>query len=330
MKEKIWRITTTKDTMLHILNSIFDQEVKQSTTKENMLKLLPELYKGENLKELIKVISYEAYQGLEKTLKYVEDGLSVEEAVKKSGYIGNDLEEAMIIILRMSGIECEHALTVNPKQLAPMFSNENKKLAQKYDKIEKLIKGLMYSYGVIEIATLRKMICKYMSEIMPEEEIYKFIFKRLDLNLLIDYHYIHWDNTGEEECYISYLDQEKVDIAGIAAEQKGRGLIYKKLKENQVLERDLCYWDDVTEEFYKYLKNKNKSIDKKEFAIYAKVNEIGIDVVDPIMNMVDLSSKNEVYEFKEQFLKWFKNSPQYGLGGYTPNEMLKLEGETWE
>lgn len=330
MKEKIWKITTTKETMLHILNSILNQEVKQSTTKENMLKLLPELYKGENLKELIKVISYEAYQGLEKILKYVEDGLSVEEAVKKSGYIGNHLEEAMIVILRMSGIEEDYSLSVNPKQLAPMFSDENKRLAQKYDKIEKLVKGLIYSYGVIEIATLRKMICKYMNEIMPEEEIYKFIFKRLDLNLLLDYHNIHWENTGEEECYISYLNPEEIDVAGIAAEQKGRGLQYKKLKENEVLQRTLCHWDGITEEFYKYIKSKNEQLEKEDFKVFVKINELGIDVVDDLMSRVNFNSRIEAEEFKDKFLKWYKNSPQYALGGYTPNEMLKIEAEEWD
>lgn len=326
MEQKRWRITTSKDTMLHIFNNIFKQDVKESMTKENMLKLIPDLYKGENLVELIKIISYEAYQGLEKILKYIDDGMKVKEAIKKVGYIGDNLEEVMIVIVRMSGLDTEYSLTVNDvKDLAPMFSNENKKLAKRYDKIEKLITGLIYSYGAVEIETLRKMICKYMNEIIPEDEIYGFIFKRLDLNMLVDYHYIHWENNGQDECYISYIDDEDIDVSQIAAEQKGRGLKYKFIKESEVLTRGEFFWNEKTQEFYEYLKTRNDRLTERHFKLLTKKSELGEDILEDLLMISAIFSEDEANEFMGKFMEWYNNSPQYMLGGYTPNEMMRME-----
>lgn len=325
MGEKRWKITTTKDTMLHMLNNIFKQDIKESMTKDNMLKLLPDLYKGENLVELIKIISYEAYQSLEKILKYVEDGMTLEEAIRKVDYWGDDLEEAMIIILRTSGMEREWLLTVETKELMPMFSEKNKILAKKYDKIEKLVTGLIYSYGVIESEAFRRMICKYMNEIMPEDEIASFIFKRLNLNLLIDYHYIHWENNGQDECYLSYIREEDIDVSQIAAEQKGRGLKYKSLKENEVLSRTEYFCNGNTEKFFEYLKCRNDRLKKEHFELFVKLNELGEDVLQQLMMVASVFNEQDADEFMFKFLEWYNNFPQYVLGGYTPNEMMRME-----
>lgn len=325
MENKRWKITTTKDTMLHIFNNVFKQDVKENMTKENMIKLIPDLYKGENLIEVIKMISYEAYEALEKILKYVEGGLELEEAIKKSKYIGNNLEEVMIIVMRISGRDAKYSLNVDPNELAPMFSKENKRLAKKYDKIEKIVTGLIYSYGIIEIETLRKMVCKCLKEIIPEDDIYGFIFKRLDLNLLIDYHYIHWENNGQDECYVSYIRDEEIDVSKIAAEQKGRGLNYKTLKEDEILARTEDFWNDNTEKFYEYLKSRNGKLEKDHFKLFVKLNEYGENVLEELMMIAFIYNEKDVNEFMFHFMEWYNNAPQYMLCGYSPNEMLDVE-----
>ena len=44
MGEYIGRINVSKDTMLFIVNTVFEKGIKESTTKENILKMIPEIY----------------------------------------------------------------------------------------------------------------------------------------------------------------------------------------------------------------------------------------------------------------------------------------------
>ena len=44
MGEYIGRINVSKDTMLFIVNTVFKKGIKESTTKENILKMMPEIY----------------------------------------------------------------------------------------------------------------------------------------------------------------------------------------------------------------------------------------------------------------------------------------------
>ena len=44
MEEYKGRINVSKDTMLFVTNYVLENEIKESTTKENILKLMPEIY----------------------------------------------------------------------------------------------------------------------------------------------------------------------------------------------------------------------------------------------------------------------------------------------
>ena len=46
MGEYNGKINVPKDTMLFVVNDVFEQDVKESTTKENILKMMPEIYKN--------------------------------------------------------------------------------------------------------------------------------------------------------------------------------------------------------------------------------------------------------------------------------------------
>ena len=46
MGEYNGRINVSKDTMLFVTNSIFNQDIKESTSKEKILKIMPEIYEN--------------------------------------------------------------------------------------------------------------------------------------------------------------------------------------------------------------------------------------------------------------------------------------------
>ena len=99
MKEYIGKINISKDTMLFVLNDIFEQGISQNTTKENILKMIPEIYSEENLPDLIKMLPYDSYLTLEKLFKYLKRSNDINKFTRQVDYKGiHYLEEAMIIM----------------------------------------------------------------------------------------------------------------------------------------------------------------------------------------------------------------------------------------
>ena len=72
MGEYIGRINVSKDTMLFIVNTVFKKGIKESTTKENILKMMPEIYEKADSIELIKLLPYKTYMTLEDLIEYIK------------------------------------------------------------------------------------------------------------------------------------------------------------------------------------------------------------------------------------------------------------------
>lgn len=325
MEEYTGRINVPKDTMLHVVNGIFNKNIKESTSKENILKLIPEIYTEENFEEIIKMIPYESYVTLEKLLEFVKDNDDINEFVKQIKHAGiYYLQEAMIIALRAKYSKYDYSL--NPgviENLKPLFNEQNRNLAEKYGKMEKLTKGLLYTYGVVELEFLRTTICKFMKEIITEDELNDFYFKRLNLNRFVNYSDIRWMNNNETQTFVTYLDEEEIIVGDIAVEQKSRGLQYKSFSENEILKRDEYLWDERLQKLYDFFKKRNDDIWELKFERIAKKNELGENILGELTNMCMFKNEFEMVQFMNLFMEWYNNSPQYVLGGYSPNELVK-------
>lgn len=101
-----------------------------------------------------------------------------------------------------------------------VFEKVIKEIAKRYGRIEDVTKGLIYTYGVVEFDFLRTKICKYMNEVIPEEELHDIYFKRLNLNLDVNYYNVRWTNTNEVQQFITYSDEEVEDVVYIGDAQK--------------------------------------------------------------------------------------------------------------
>lgn len=78
MKQYEGRINLSKDTMLFIVNTVLEKGVKQNTTKENILKMMPEIYEKADSKEIIKLLPYKTYQALKDLMEYVKTNDDIE------------------------------------------------------------------------------------------------------------------------------------------------------------------------------------------------------------------------------------------------------------
>ena len=201
MKEYTGKIDVSKDAMLFILNDVLNNNIKETTTKENILKMVPEIYEKTEEKELIKLLPYASYQALEDLIEYVKISDNIEEFdnkyfdLKKYGAV-HYLYEMMIMVMKVKGNERTYYVNGDAlEKLKKLFTDENRKIAERYGRIENLTMGMLYSYGVVDIEVVRKQLSMYMKEIISEKELDELYYERLNLNLDINRIKINWKNT---------------------------------------------------------------------------------------------------------------------------------------
>lgn len=146
MGEYNGRINVSKDTMLFVTNSVFNQDIKESITKEKILKLMPDIYENADDEEIIKMLPYRAYKDLERLIEYVKTSDDIKSFFYKREHPDiRFLEEAMIIVMRAKYHDYNYS--INPgviEKLTRLFSEENKKIAERYGDIENLTVGRLY------------------------------------------------------------------------------------------------------------------------------------------------------------------------------------------
>lgn len=328
MGEYNGRINVSKDTMLFVVNSVFNKDIKESTTKEEILKMMPDIYKEADEEKIIEMLPYRAYKDLERLIEYAKTSDDIKTFFYKREHPDiRFLEEAMIIVMRAKYSDYNYSL--NPgviEKLKRLFSRENKVIAKRYGEIENLTVGMLYTYGIVDFEFLRKQLYKYMNEIITETELRDIYFTRLNLNTFINDYNIRWTNTNEIQPFVTYLDEEKVpiDIGRIAEEQKARKMKYKQFSKQELLKREEYLYDERAKKLYKFLKSKNDNIYEWTFKRLLKNNELGIDILGDLSNMCMFEDDIELKKFMDVFTDWYNNSPQYMLGGYSPIEFRNL------
>ena len=324
MREYNGRINVSKDTMLFVVNSVFNKDIKENTTKEEILKMMPDIYENADDEEIIKMLPYRAYKDLERLIEYVKTSDDIKSFFYKREHPDiRFLEEAMIIVMKVKYHNYNY--TLNPgviEKLNGVFSKENREIAKRYGEIENLTKGMLYAYGIVDFEFLRKQLCKYMNEIITETELRDIYFTRLNLNTFVNDYNIGWTNTNEIQPFVTYLDEEEVpiDIGQIAEEQKARKMKYKQFSKQELLKREEYLYDERAKKLYKFLKSKNDNIYEWTFKRLLKNNELGIDILGDLSNMCMFEDDFELKKFMDLFTDWYNNSPQYMLGGYSPIE----------
>lgn len=324
MGEYNGKINVSKDSMLFVVNSVFNQEIKESTTKENILRLMPDIYENADDEQIIKMLPYRTYKNLERLTQYIKTSDDIKSFFYKPEHPDiRYLEEAMIIVMRAKYSEYNYSL--NPgviERLTRLFSKENKEIAKRYGEIEHLTIGMLYSYGIVDFKFLRDQLCKYMNEIITEKELRDIFFTRLNLNIFVNDYDIRWTNTNEIQEFVTYLEEEysPIDIGQIAEEQKARKMKYKQFSKEELLKREEYFISEKGQKLYQFLKSKNDNIHEWTFKELVKKNELGIDILGELSNLCMFEDDFEFGKFMKLFEDWYNNSPQYMLGGYSPIE----------
>ena len=94
-----------------------------------------------------------------------------------------------------------------------------------------------------------------MNEIISEEELHDIYFKRLNLNLDVNYYNVRWTNTNEVQQFVTYLDEEEEDVGYIVDAQKSRGLKYKNFREQECIFESKNDIDEFIKVFMEWYNN---------------------------------------------------------------------------
>ncbi|MCR5462409.1 MAG: hypothetical protein K6E87_05015, partial [bacterium] len=99
MNDKKVRITyPTKNTLLFILNSIYDKDVSSNLTKTKLIKKMNELYNDENnILKLTEILSIDSYKALEAIYNDYLNG--TDPSISFLNYETNDLIDTSIFYL---------------------------------------------------------------------------------------------------------------------------------------------------------------------------------------------------------------------------------------
>lgn len=137
--------------MIFVVNSVFENNIKESTTKEDILKMMPDIYENADEEKIIEMLPYRTYKDLERLIEYAKTSDDMKTfSLKREHPDIRFLKEAMIIVLRVKYHDYNYKL--NPgviEKLKGLFSKENKKIAKRYGEIEDLTKCMLYAYGII-------------------------------------------------------------------------------------------------------------------------------------------------------------------------------------
>ena len=295
--------------------------------------MLPEIYAKANLIDIIKMLPYDSYILLEKIKNRVEEKtkenqiIDINEIVEKNSYI--DLKylcDAMIIVMRTNKYNRRYFINNKVlKAVDKIYLDKNKKLAEKYGKIEKIIIGILNTYGTIEENEYKKLIdlalCKNIKNSLLEE----LEWKRLNLKNVVSLQPIKWQ-SGEKEKYKTKwnLEYDEKIIINTIREQKNRNLDYKEYSAEEYIDKVDQRFTKTDLEFIKYLE-KYKEINKYSFIhtkkeIESGGNEVFQNNIQKFINYFELAPEN-ANEFLEYYMNWYNNTPQFALCGYSPKEL---------
>lgn len=151
--------------MLFVVNSVFDKDIKESTTKENILKMMPEIYENADDEQILKMLPHRTYKDLERLIEYIKTSNDIKSFFYKREHPDiRYLEEAMIIVMRAKHLEYNYFLNSGVvENLSRLFSKENNEIAKRYGeeldkKLKEEVSEYLADYSVEEMADVMEVI----------------------------------------------------------------------------------------------------------------------------------------------------------------------------
>lgn len=316
----------SKETMLFITNTIFNYDFSNNLPKKKLLDKIKDIYQDEeNILHLIDVLSYDSYKKLETIYNDYKNGLDIIESFNNN--YSNELIDLMFFYveeIKYNDKQFEINYVYNDRtfnKLDILFKEENKQKASESHLFERVVKGLLNTYGVIKLDYFITFINNYLNKEYSDTLIFNLIYDKLVLNQLVERFTINWKNINEVEEYVSFMEYND-DLALIAESQKQMNFEYNIHDLDYILEKENDDIDDSSKLMIFELKKYNKKIKDDELNQFVKDTLLGsekaIGQLEKIMKNVKEKDMNTVLQL---LTNWHNDLEIYPLCGYSPNSL---------
>ena len=315
-----------KDTMLFISNSILDLKLPSKTSKSKIFSKVTECYLDKkDLRFLIDVLSHDAYKKLKNIYNDFMDGLNVIESFERNKT--DELFECLLIILeevKYSDNSFDVLYTFNQevfKKLNTLFDEEGQKLAEESYKLERLVKGLLNTYGIIKKEYFLSFINNFLKKNYTYDELIDKLYSKLVLNTFIERFTINWSNLNESDEFVSKIPYSQ-NLDSVIESQKQLDFDYNI--------HDLEYYYDKDK--LNYLEEFNYDVKRLKTLIPKisdeKINNFFKDVITGIKSPSDIlndllndSEAKDIDELIDYLTKLHNDLEAYPLCGHSPNSL---------
>lgn len=315
-----------KDTMIFISNSILDLKIPTSMSKSKIYSKVVEAYKSKSdLRFLIDVLSFDAYKKLENIYNDFLDGLDLVKSFEDNKT--DELFDCLLIILeeiKYSDNSFDVLYTYNAevfKKIGTLFDEEGKRLALESYKLERLVKGLLNTYGIIKKEYFLSFINNFLKKNYTFDELMDKLYSKLVLNTLIERFSINWSNLNETDEFISKIPYSQ-SLDGVIESQKQLDFDYNI--------HDLEYYYDKDK--LNYLEEFNYDVKRLKDLIPKisdeKINNFFNDVItgmkspsDILNDLLNDSEAKDIDELIDYLTKLHNNLEAYPLCGHSPNSL---------
>ena len=326
MDDKKVRITyPTKNTLLFVLNSIYDKDVSQTLTKTKLIKKMSELYSDEiNVLKLTEILSVDSYKKLEVIYNDYLNG--IDPSISFMNNETNDLIDTCIFYLeetKYADNSIDIKYVYNPivfKNLGVLFSDKGKDRFKKEELFENVIIGLNNIYGVIKMDYFVSLVNNYLNINYDEDALLDKLLIKLKFNQRVNNFTINWKNIGETDHFFTFFEYDD-EIGRLCESQKQINFQYNIYDLEEVIKRSYKKYDNYTYEVISKLKNSNHELNDEyldEFVLNSfKGSEKAVKELDTILSGV----KDEKDDLLEMLALWHNNIGLYPLCGNSIDSM---------
>ena len=318
-------INVTKNKVIKALEYLGEYP-KSSLKKDELIKLLEDLYNEKNIMHLTYIINYSMYNLL-KELMNANGGIYVD--IEKEDEV--NLLSNILIIVEPIEIETKFYIRFEDgmkEKIKKFINKENEKIIKEHQKIVNLVINIIETYGIMQVDyELASMLNNLLNEEIEVEELIGLLDYHLDLRrkALIP----------ESNVDLFLMSNGIFDPQAIIDERRKRNLDYKEytIEELKCKNRKALINCDEAQKILSFLKN--KEFENPEGLVKAYINDIMTSPKINIQNFMNVEGLNikdldEANEYIQLIMNLHNNIPHYALYGYSPNDLVELRKKEWE
>lgn len=316
----------TKNTLLFVLNSIYDLDLKDTLAKKTLIKKITKLYENEeNVLKLIQILSTSSYLKLEKIYNdYIKGEDPVESFLKNKADDLMDCALFYLIETRYTDKSIDYIYVFNNdafNHLGVLFSDKGKELFKKEKLFEEVVIGITNTYGVLKMDFFVSLVNSYLNESFNEDSLIDRLLTKLSFNQYVNNFTINWKNIGENDVFFTFLEYDD-ELGRICESQKQLNFSYNIFDLDEIIKRAKSPYDKNTSELINKIKEYNKKISDEEIDRFIdntiRGNEDYINEIEKLLKDIDEDKKEDMLNV---LATWHNDLELYPLCGYSINNL---------